>query len=132
MVVWIQRCYSRTELCPKQNKQTNGAGARSLEWNPYACDSPCEVKGIFPANILLLEKTIWKILEGHITIPRTSVIFMGDFVSKRKHFSSREPNAESGSKLGLMTSNVNNMYKCLILAQACQMQISYFLRQCKY
>lgn len=57
---------------------------------------------------------------------------MGDFVSKRKHFSSREPNAESGGKLGLTTSNVNNMYKCLILAQTCQMQISYFLRQCKY
>lgn len=89
-------------------------------------------EGAFSANLFLLANTVWELLEGHITIPGTSVISLADFVSKRKHFSSKEANAQGGSKLGLVTSSVNKMYKCLILAQISLMQISCFLRQCKY
>lgn len=41
---------------------------------------------------------------------------MGDFILKGKYFPIIEPNTESSTKLGLMTSNVNKIYKCLILA----------------
>lgn len=51
--------------------------------------------GAFP-HIFLPVKT--GKVSGRTTTPRTRVIFAGEFVSKRKHFSRTEARAESGHK----------------------------------